>query len=165
MARLKNFSVKNLKSFVGREGPAYQAGLYYNNKKIGFWSQDGDGAICDSFSFDDTFFAKKLRDAAQEMFPESSIPEEMFMESLLELTLKEKNFKKMTKNGGKAVTMIFHPSCWQEMLLAFPETATDEEMIQSSRNIFYKEVLKENESYSKNAIVVEIYRGLKDFVK
>lgn len=46
MASVKGFEVKAVKGFRGKEGEALQqANLYYENKKVGFLSDDADGGV------------------------------------------------------------------------------------------------------------------------
>lgn len=41
MASLYGVSIKNLKTFKDHEGMiAYQGDIWFNNKKLGLWSQD-----------------------------------------------------------------------------------------------------------------------------
>lgn len=41
MAKIYGIELKNIKNFVGHEGLAFQANVYLNGKKVGFYSQDG----------------------------------------------------------------------------------------------------------------------------
>lgn len=44
MAKIKNIELKNIRDFKGHDGePLVQGDVYYKNKKIGFYSQDGWG--------------------------------------------------------------------------------------------------------------------------
>ena len=53
MASLNGVSLKNLKTYAGHEGePCMQGSVYYNGKKLGFWSQDGHGGP-DRFDFNE----------------------------------------------------------------------------------------------------------------
>ena len=55
MASINGVSIKAFKKFRGHEGEElYQGNVYYNGKKLGFWSQDAHGGICDNFEFDET---------------------------------------------------------------------------------------------------------------
>ena len=51
MASIKGIELKNIKTFRGVEYPVnYQGNIYYNGKKLGFWSQDSWGGP-DSYDF------------------------------------------------------------------------------------------------------------------
>lgn len=52
MAKLNGIEIKNMKSFVEREGLACQGNVYADGKLLGFWSMDGNGGP-DRFGFDD----------------------------------------------------------------------------------------------------------------
>lgn len=52
MASLNGVTIRNLKLYRGHEGEGlWQGSVYYNGKKLGFWSQDAHGG-CDNFDFD-----------------------------------------------------------------------------------------------------------------
>ncbi len=51
MASLNGVTIRNLKLYRGHEGePLWQGSVYYNGKKLGFWSQDAHGG-CDNYEF------------------------------------------------------------------------------------------------------------------
>lgn len=119
MAKINNVEIKNLKSYIGREGVAYQGDVWYNGKKLGFWSQDGNGAICDTFYFDESLLDKPCQDF-YEGFPDSykykkfCKNKEVFLNQLVLLKQDEKGIKKMFKKGFPSVIFVtdgFH-SAW-----------------------------------------------------
>ena len=62
MASINGVSIKAFKKFRGHEGEEpYQGNVYYNGKKLGFWSQDAHGGICDNFEFDETVLNNNRR--------------------------------------------------------------------------------------------------------
>ena len=103
MAQIKGITLKRLTRFVGREGVAYQGSIYLNGKKVGWFSQSGDGGFSD-FSFQ----SREIRDEVEgivKKYYEEYPPDkyggdiEDFFNTLVELILNEKEFKKGVKEG------------------------------------------------------------------
>lgn len=103
MASIKGIQIKNVKSFRGNEWPEnFQGNVYFNGKKMGFWSQDSWGGP-DYFEFDTTELDKK----AKEFYGEDSIYGlDCLMGEILALIDYEKTFKKIVKNGYTALVVI-----------------------------------------------------------
>lgn len=103
MASIKGISLKNVKTFRGHEYPTnYQGNVYFNGKKMGFWSQDSWGGP-DSYDFD----TAELDAKAKEFYGEDSIYGlDCLMGELLELMDNEKMFKKAVKEGYSALVVI-----------------------------------------------------------
>lgn len=112
MATINGVTIKSLKEFKGHEGePCYQGNVYYRKKKLGFWSQDGHGAVCDIFEFDESAlkdevvryrdFSGQVKEKNKEYFDTES-----FMFALVDLTIAEKQFKKGLKNGYHSLVKI-----------------------------------------------------------
>ena len=123
MASINDVTIKSLKSFIGMEGEAWQGNVYIDGKKAGFWSQDANGAICDTFDFDTSALAKKASewyaknppidtiavysagtghvdmDNLPRKTPSDDILLECFMDDLLNLSLHEKDYKKNVRKG------------------------------------------------------------------
>ena len=66
MASIHGFSLMNMVTWDGREGKGTQATVTLNGTTLGNWTCDGDGAICDRFTFD----ADKYGLLLHEQFPE-----------------------------------------------------------------------------------------------
>ena len=109
MASINGIEIKNLKSFRGHEGePLYQGTVYKNGAKLGFWSQDAHGGICDNFEFNEILLQKEvymMRDFLStlnapylDMYDASSL-----MSDIATLKYVEDAFKKSIKSGGKGV--------------------------------------------------------------
>lgn len=111
MASICGVSLKNIKNFKGHEGePCYQANIYLNNKKIGYYSDDAWGAICLNLHFDSKENEEKINKIAEEYgkrpdkldltFSEQynlNYTLDSFIEDILFLSLYEKDFKKYQK--------------------------------------------------------------------
>ena len=62
MASINEIEIKSLKEFKGHEGePLFQGNIYYKGKKLGFWSQDAHGGICDNFGFDERILNEEVK--------------------------------------------------------------------------------------------------------
>ena len=47
MATIYGFSLKGIKTFKGREGEGCQGDIYYDGKKVGWYSDNADGGMAD----------------------------------------------------------------------------------------------------------------------
>lgn len=112
MASINGVTLKSLKSFSGHEGEAcYQANVYLNGRKLGFWSQDGRGAICDEYDFNtdsltEAFLMWKSQCIDSPYYDVLSL--ESFMYVLVSLMDLEKNIKSMVKKGYPNVAYSFN---------------------------------------------------------
>lgn len=111
MASICNVSLKNIKKFKGHEGePCFQANIYLNNKKVGWYSDNSWGAICLDLHFDSKEDEEKIEEIAKEYgkrpdrldltFSKKYNLEytlDSFILEVLYLSLHEKNFKKYSK--------------------------------------------------------------------
>lgn len=103
MASLYGVVIKNLKTFKDHEGMiAYQGDVWFNNKKLGFWSQD---SWCGGDHYD---FKESLLDVAVDRFKKSSLLEDEYrdianldimLNHLVNLIEQEKEYKKGVKKG------------------------------------------------------------------
>ena len=112
MAKINGIEVKAVKTFTGHEGEkCYQGNVYYQGKKLGFWSQD---AWCgpDIYDFDTSILDKAVSDY-HDSFPDDygykdiSDDLDILISSLFMLKDMEKYVKKLQKNGNKTFTFIF----------------------------------------------------------
>lgn len=119
MASINGVTIKSLKFFSGHEGePLSQGTIYLNNKKLGFWSQDSHGGICDNFDFDDGLLVNptlmwkhELKDYAYYQY----LGIEHLLYVLVGLLDLEKNIKSQLKKGHKYILYSFSltDGCWQ----------------------------------------------------
>lgn len=111
MASINGVSIKNLKTFMGKEGPTTQGTVYLNGKKLGFWFQSSHGGP-DNFEFDKGL----LRDEV--LLAESSDPAEshefytlaMLMYDIVQLMKDEKWYKRFEKKGKSALAIVYRKS-------------------------------------------------------
>ncbi len=117
MASINGVTVKSYKTFKGHEGEHLgQGNVYYKGEKLGFWSQDAHGAVCDSFSFDEKLLAsevEKYRDLSgrvEERF-KPLFDATMFMWELANLIETEKEYKKFAKKGYPSMIRVMQGGC------------------------------------------------------
>jgi hypothetical protein len=138
MAEIKGVTLKGLTRFVGMEGEAYQGNIYLNGKKVGWYSQDGNGG-CSDIRYDSQDIRDKINAIVKEYFEEHP-PEidwantnEFFFEELVNLILDEKDFKKAVKKGYAwymVAKKVFDPnavSCPVPIAYSIPQKLTTEE--------------------------------------
>ena len=108
MAIIKGFQLKAIKKFRGHEGePLRQANLYFNNKKVGFVSEDAHGG----YPIIDVDNTKEWQEVAEEYLAEHpeettfSPPEFLFYE-LFDLSENESEFKKAVKKGYTMIAIF-----------------------------------------------------------
>lgn len=109
MASINNLMVKNVVNFRGREGDASQGDIYLSGKKLGFWSQDGNGGE-DTFEFDENLL-KELAEKYKESLSDNFILKKYFDVSMLILQVIELNdfeaiFEKKCKGNGNILIVV-----------------------------------------------------------
>jgi hypothetical protein len=132
MAKINGVEIKNLKSFVGHEGICYQGDVWLDGKKLGFWSQDSWGAICDDFGFDTSVLdtvCKNYQDGFPDayQYKEFCADKETFLNDLVILKEIEKDCKKNFKKGYK--TVIYMTDGFHNSWLATPDDNLDENLL------------------------------------
>lgn len=109
MASINGVSIKNLKEFKGHEGePLLQGTVYYQNKQVGFWSQDAHGGP-DNFNFNErvlmTPFLKyrsTLKGNAKKYCSLGTL-----VEDVVALTFIERELKTVQKEGYEGIYLAF----------------------------------------------------------
>lgn len=84
--------VKGVKTKQGREGEYYCGNVYYNGKKLGFWSQDPYGCIADNFEFD-----TRQLDEALNKYREYKKYDRSLESMLLDVVILSEYYKEYTK--------------------------------------------------------------------
>lgn len=104
MAEIKGLTIKGLTRFIGMEGEAFQGNIYLNGKKIGWYSESGDGG-CSTFRYDSREDEAKVEAIIKKYFEEKPplaeylASEEIFFADLVDLINHEKAFKKGLSKG------------------------------------------------------------------
>lgn len=179
MASINGISVKGMKEFFGHEGETLcQGNLYLNNKKIGFWSQDAHGAICDNFIMENGYSETLLRDMVKKVNADKAHmagPEnnrflleyslDFLMGDYITLFEDEKLYKNAVKKGYAGIVVAsdgYHTVAWS--LGSSYMAKNDDELlkaldsdIQKAKQGFWAE-----DNFTKHT--VKIYRSPDDFV-
>ena len=179
MASIIGISVKGMKQFLGHEGePLFQGNLYLNNKKIGFWSQDAHGAICDNFTMEYGYSETLLRDMVKKVNADKAHmagPEnkrflleyslDFLMSDYITLCEDEKLYKNAVKKGYAGIVVAsdgYHTVSWA--LGSSYMSKNDEELLKVLDNDIKsaKQGFLAEDKYTKHT--VKIYRSPGDFV-
>ena len=98
------YTVKNVKSFMGREGYGYSCSLYKDGKNIGTVTDTADGGPADLY-LTSIELEQELRDYVNTLpsfkFEDMDIPQsvETFLDSLIDEYQNAKQLAKLTKNN------------------------------------------------------------------
>ena len=172
MASINGLSLRNIRQWVGREGPACQGSLYLGDTKICFWSQDGNGGM-DIYDFERIFSKEKFNNVIDEIYQdkkysytfgneerEMKYDVDLLMIDIVELEEKEQDFKKYCTRGYKGIAIV---SNWRVRQL-YP--LTSEDILLNDNELKGKLSFKINkfvEENGKDELKVEFFRDKKDF--
>lgn len=111
MASINSIQIKGLKTFRGHEGELlYQGNIYYKGKKLGFWSQDSWGAICDNYDFNQNILKDEVEKYKSSNYVEDEYRKYTSLESVLSdlvnLAEQEKMYKKYAKKGYLSTLIV-----------------------------------------------------------
>lgn len=164
MASINGIEVKAVKRFAGHDGmPCYQGNVYYQGKKLGFWSQDYRGGIDDDYDFNTS-----ILDEIVELYKNSKyVKPELRKYTTLDYVLAqivlmqetEARYKKYVKKGYTAMCEITDDyNCFYT---AIRTTETNKEKI---KKLLSKSIEQAKAQCLKNQeIQVNIYTSLEDF--
>lgn len=172
MASIHGLRLKNIKTWMGREGEACQGDIYLGDEKICFWSQDGNGGM-DTFDCERMYSEHNLTKVIKELYKNKPIiyynnGKEMKMEysidlvmgDLLELNDLQNNYVKFRSKGFQGLFVIsnmFYQKC-----IALPNNLcklTNAELLAE----FAKEIKEFENSKGKEDLQIRIFRDIKDF--
>lgn len=66
MANYRGFELKSMKSWTGMEGIGTQASVYFKGKRLGTWTDDGNGG-CGRYDFDITRFKDAIAEQCADL--------------------------------------------------------------------------------------------------
>lgn len=111
MASINGVTIKSLKTFKDRDGEdCYQGTVYLNGRKLGFWSQEGNGSVCDNYDFDKKLLEEPFlmwKNYLQDYHLYDYLDLEGFLHVLANLMDLEKSIKSNIKKGYKYITYSF----------------------------------------------------------
>lgn len=110
MAKINGIEIKAMKNFKDHEGlTIYQGNIYYNGKKLGFWSQDSYGGM-DNYDFNTNILKDEV-----EKFKNSDMVEDKFrkfadldilLDELVKLKETEKQYNHFFKKGFASMVLV-----------------------------------------------------------
>ncbi len=166
MASINGIKIKNLKFFKDHEGMSIAQGdIWYKGRKLGFWSQDYSGCICDNFDFNEKVLEEEVEkyrasDRVEDKYRKVTSVESLLAD-LVELSEREKAYKKGTKMAAKYPTYVMATDGFR--VKGYYTLDTDKERIKGEA--YHKKFLKG----CKDAFFKDwngectIYTSLKDF--
>ena len=138
MASVNGLTIKSLRSYEGREGITFQGNLYLGNKKLGFWSQDGNGGP-DRFELDSKYSVSKL---IQSLGLKEDYELECVMGNIVKTISDEKFFKKHIDENhalyilnfyGKVDSWIIPRNCPKKDIDAFRDKYLQDKNLNSDQ--------------------------------
>jgi hypothetical protein len=122
MAKILDFQLKAVKTFPSLEGYGCSANIYYKNKKVGEFLDEGRGGEY-RYDFDDRNFEKLFSDARVKYFLKHPIivsadeksdtswvmDNDSFFDELFTLHDREKQYKDVMKHGVKTLVYTKYP--------------------------------------------------------
>lgn len=166
MASINGLKLKNVKTWMGREGEACQGDVYLDNEKICFWSQDANGGI-DTYDFEKMYNEEKFYAVIKELYKEKPViykdlkvdyDADLLMGDILNLDDLEQVFLSKNRNnkGMMAISNTFYRTI---ISLSKDEcTLSDDELKEK-----YKEDIDSFTNYYKLDTDIQIFRDIKDF--
>lgn len=172
MASINGVTIRGLKKFYGHDGETlYQGNVYYNGKKLGFWSQDAYSGS-DSFHFDTSVIQKAVDDyrdysGKAEGFRKTLFSTEIFMCDVLWLIREEKQYKKYAKSWYSVMISVKsqHRCVFYAYSCNEKTEKKKEEAIRAYRKEAVRKFKKEAPVREHDSISVDTYTCLADFEK
>lgn len=157
MASIRGIELKGVRTFRGVEWPVnYQGNVYYQGKKLGFWSQDSWGGP-DRYEFD----TSELDAIAKDYYKgEQYFDLDCLLGEILTLQDREKIYKKAVKD--EYVSILVMTDGYLEQIIKF-RTETDKDKILKSCEKYIKDF--EAQSHQKDKMETIVYTSLADFVQ
>lgn len=172
MASINGLSLRNIKQWEGREGPACQGSLYLGDTKICFWSQDGNGGM-DTYDFERMFSEEKFNEIINDIYQDKkysynfggeehqmNYDTDLLMIDIVELEEKEQEFKKYCTRGYKGIAIISNWGFQQLNPLTSEDILLNDDELKGKLSFKINEFVKK---HGKDELKVEFFRGKKDF--
>ena len=156
MASINGVQIKGVKTFVGMEGPATQGTVWLNGKKLGFWSQDGDGG-CDRFQFNESLLEKAVKSYKKAHKSPDFFNASCLLWELLQLMELEKAYKKRAKKNYPG--LLVATDGVQTAVMGV--NSADRKLIESST--LYKKFVDDCEKEFGKECTITIYTSIADF--
>ncbi len=157
MASTNGITLKKVTHFLDHEGcQITQADVYYQGKKLGFWSQDSWGGP-DRYDFDESVLDEEVKRYAASEYVEdkyrSIVDLDILLNDLVNLLEKEKVYKKGQKKG---FTTYVEADAGYRGTCGYYCCETEAEVRQSA---YFKDFVSKQRKDAK----ISIYTGAADF--
>ena len=157
MASIKGIEIKNVKTFRGVEYPVnYQGNIYYNGKKLGFWSQDSCGGP-DSYDFNTSELDQIVKDYYG---PDSIYNLDCLIDEVLTLKNYEKSYKKVVKEGFLTLAVITDD--YSETVIKIPSKVNKEDILKDYKKYIDRYVDKST-NHIRDNVKIYTFNSLSDF--
>lgn len=154
---IQGVTLRNIKTPTGREGVYVSATVYMDGKKLGQWSQDPYGAICDNFLFDTTKLNERIKNYAQICNNTKMSPEE-FMSELYVLCDEYKMYTKYLNKGAKHTIII--TDTYGYLVYALGTNSINSPDINNQIELYKQQIIQQGFTP-----VIKVYSSEKDFIK
>lgn len=177
MASLNGVTIKSLNKFVGTEGEAYQGNVYYNGRKLGFWSQDGNGGS-DHFDFPINQLKKPLEQyknylkesglsknhpsGSEDLIDMDEFMIEVFMTEVLSIVGIEKQFKINKRNGYPFTLMIYPINDFLFLTIKMRNSEISKEDLQMLKDRIRRQVVDLNPDHKVFKFVSKVIKDSSD---
>lgn len=154
-ASICGITIKNFKHPMGREGEYWMADVYYYNTKLGLWSQDANGAICDNYSFD-----KHKLDRALEEYRAKYKPGRDLDHLMMDLCILQEEYKEYLKGCKKGFSNLVVVTDEYDVVahMLYCKTCDSQDLRLDIEK--YKQIIVK-QGYNP---VVKIYKSERDFI-
>lgn len=172
MASINGLKLKNVKTWMGREGKACQGDVYLDNEKICFWSQDGNGGM-DTFDFERMYSENSFIEVIKELYKDKpycytyggkeckiDYDVDLLMADIMDLEETEKTFLKFNTKGFKGILVIENDFYQNTIGLDNSHINMTDEQLKANFKIYINQFIQK---HGKENIKIEIYRSVKDF--
>ena len=152
MASIRGIKIEDLRTFRGKKYPVnFQGIIYYNESKLGFWTQDVLGGS-DFFDFN----TKTLNKIANEYYGNDNYSNlDCLLSELVVLNLYERKFSNILKEGYSSMLVI--KDDFEELII--PSHTKDKKQIISNN----KENIEKFNYQSISKVKMFLFTDYKDF--
>lgn len=177
MASLNGVTIKSLNKFVGMEGEAYQGNIYYNGRKLGFWSQDGNGGS-DHFDFPieqlkkpleqyknylkESGLSKNHPSGSEDLIDMDDFMIDVFMTEVLSIVGIEKQFKINKRNGYPFTLMIYPINDFLSLTIKMRKSEISKEELQMLKDRIRRQVVNLNPNHKVFKFVSKVVKEPSD---
>ena len=177
MASINGVTIKSLKKFIGMEGEAYQGNVYYNGRKLGFWSQDGSGGS-DHYSFPiselkkpleqyknylkTTGLSKNHSEGSEDLIDMDDFMLDVFMSEVLGIMEIERQYKLNKRNGFSYTLMVYPVNDFVSLTIKLNGTTVSKQDMQIVEDRVKKGVIQLNPSHKVFKIVSKVIKDPSD---